>query len=202
MNSTPTTRYTYVAGDLNFRVERNYDDAMSILKQIKQSSGGHNSKAYEILTKHDQLSMCLKKRAVFHGFTEAAKVTFAPTFKYVLVTDQSRNNTHLCSIHRYTPDTDNYDVQLQRVPSWTDRVLYKTKRPGHVRCIAYNSVPQIRTSDHRPVFAVFEVLVKPGRDNVPLNAGLFSRDVYLEAIRRRAAEPDKARRDSLVCSIS
>ena len=95
-------------------------------------------------------------------------------------------------------------MQLQRVPSWTDRVLYKTKRPGHVNCIAYNCVPEIRTSDHRPVFAVFDVQLRPGRDTVPLNAGNFNREVYIEAIRLRAEEVngDKDRRASLVCSIS
>lgn len=175
---------TFWFGDLNFRLERPYEETVGIVREIKRQSDKATSAAYEILTQRDQLVLALKKKAAFHGFTESSKITFAPTFKYV-------------------PETDEFDTQCQRVPSYTDRILYRTKRPHTVTCFSYNSVPQVRSSDHRPVFAVFEVKLRPGRDNVTLNAGHFNREVYLESIKRRAEEQDPTqRRNSLVCSIS
>ena len=49
-------------------------------------------------------------------------------------------------------------------------------------------IPDIKTSDHKPVFALMECQIRPGKDTIPLNAGLFKRDVYIEALRRRAEE--------------
>ena len=58
----------------------------------------------------------------------------------------------------------------------------------------------VTTSDHKPVWGMFEVRVKPGKDSVPLAGGLFnrwclvflifnkifSRAVYLEGLKRRS----------------
>ncbi|KAI1297910.1 Phosphatidylinositol polyphosphate 5-phosphatase type IV [Halotydeus destructor] len=181
-----TNRFDVVIwmGDLNFRVDRPLEEVVNTVKQIRGSSATHNTKTYEILTRYDQLTLCLKKKLVFSGFTEAAKLTFPPTFKYV-------------------PDTDDYDKGSQRVPSWTDRVLFKAKRSAYVTCTTYNSIPEIKSSDHRPVFAVMDIQLKPGRDNVPLNAGQFNREIYVESLKRRATDSStKDRRSSLVCSIS
>lgn len=79
------------------------------------------------------------------------------------------------------------------------------QRPGHISCIQYDWIPDFETSDHKPVYALLEVRLKPGRDNLPLNAGSFNREIYIEALKRRADESDEAiavRRGSLVCSIS
>ncbi|RSH76514.1 inositol polyphosphate 5-phosphatase [Apiotrichum porosum] len=52
--------------------------------------------------------------------------------------------------------TDVYDSsEKQRIPSWTDRVLYKG---AGVHLRAY-SCADLRTSDHRPVYAVLEVTI-------------------------------------------
>uniref|UniRef100_A0A7S2FMP2 Inositol polyphosphate-related phosphatase domain-containing protein n=1 Tax=Alexandrium andersonii TaxID=327968 RepID=A0A7S2FMP2_9DINO len=70
---------------------------------------------------------------------EEAAIRFPPTYKF---------DTH----------TDQYDSsKKQRVPSWTDRILWK--RDSRVRSLAYGSVTEMRCSDHRPVFAQFEVEV-------------------------------------------
>ena len=42
------------------------------------------------------------------------------------------------------------------------------------------------TSDHKPVWGMFEVKVKPGKDSIPLAGGLFNRQVYLEGLKRRS----------------
>ena len=44
---------------------------------------------------------------------------------------------------------------LARTPAWTDRILFKTNE--HTQLLKYSSVDDIRHSDHRPVYAHFDV---------------------------------------------
>ena len=46
----------------------------------------------------------------------------------------------------------------------------------------------VLTSDHKPVWGMFEVKVKPGKDSIPLAGGLFNRQVYLEGLKRRSGK--------------
>ncbi|VDL94842.1 unnamed protein product [Schistocephalus solidus] len=108
------------------------------------------------------------KGQIFEGFEEG-EISFLPTFKF-------------------DKNSDAYDSsEKQRVPSYTDRILYRSKRKEDVKCIAYDSIPHVRCSDHRPVYAVFTVSLKSGRDNVisslnPINTDMayeFAADVEL-----------------------
>jgi phosphatidylinositol-bisphosphatase len=38
----------------------------------------------------------------------------------------------------------------------------------------------LKKSDHRPVYGLYEVILKPGRDGIQLSAGQFDREVYME----------------------
>jgi len=70
---------------------------------------------------------------------EEAAIKFPPTYKF---------DAH----------TDRYDTsKKQRVPSWTDRILWK--RDPSIRSMAYSSVESLQYSDHLPVFSQFEVTV-------------------------------------------
>lgn len=52
--------------------------------------------------------------------------------------------------------TDEYDTSDKaRIPAWTDRVLYK----GQLKLSTYDRA-ELRTSDHRPVYAIFEAKVR------------------------------------------
>ena len=83
----------------------------------------------------------LHKGAAFPGFAEG-KITFMPTFKFDM-------------------DTADYDSShKQRIPAWTDRVLFK---PFGTRVVEYTSEEDSRHSDHRPVHATFRVSTV-GRD--------------------------------------
>jgi hypothetical protein len=54
---------------------------------------------------------------------------------------------------KFDKNSDTYDSSSkQRVPAWTDRVLFY---PQGLTCIAYDADMTIRTSDHRPVYASF-----------------------------------------------
>jgi len=70
---------------------------------------------------------------------EEAAITFPPTYKF-------------------DSNSDNYDSSKKlRVPAWTDRILWK--RDAGIKVKAYSSVDSLKCSDHRPVFAQFEVSV-------------------------------------------
>ncbi|KAG8042072.1 hypothetical protein G9C98_000063 [Cotesia typhae] len=149
----------------------------------------------------DQLRSVLNEGSVLRGFEEAP-ITFPPTYKY-------------------DPGTQTFDSSSkQRAPAYTDRILYKGKghtrgyirrvshdntnsnKDGNIECLVYDSVPSICTSDHKPVWGVFKTTVRPGIDTIPLAAGLFNREIYLEGIKRRAAAMDEdSSSTSKVCSL-
>ena len=85
------------------------------------------SKNYTKLLALDQLSGEMKAGRVFVGFREG-NIQFDPTYKY-------------------DPQSTTYDSsEKMRVPSWTDRILYKG--PG-IEPMDYSRGDQLM-SDHRP----------------------------------------------------
>uniref|UniRef100_A0A8D8YH78 72 kDa inositol polyphosphate 5-phosphatase n=1 Tax=Cacopsylla melanoneura TaxID=428564 RepID=A0A8D8YH78_9HEMI len=166
-----TQNYDYVfwCGDLNFRVTQPRDDVIQWYKEQTFPLPATMPMALDC-----QLTKSLSEGSVFKGFEEGP-VTFPPTFKY-------------------DPGTCHFDTShKQRTPSYTDRILFKTRqRPpgspigGEIHCLHYSSVPSICSSDHKPVWGLYKCSIRPGTDAVPLNAGQFKRDIYLEAMKRRA----------------
>ncbi|XP_013879476.1 phosphatidylinositol polyphosphate 5-phosphatase type IV [Austrofundulus limnaeus] len=183
--SDATTKFDQVFwfGDFNFRLSKDRADVETIMKQ---TAGGDVSPLLE----HDQLSKEMKDGSIFKGFQEAP-VRFFPTYKFDL-------------------GCDTYDTtSKQRTPSYTDRILFRSRQANDIRVLKYNSCSSVKTSDHRPVIAVFQVKLRPGRDNIPLCGGMFDRSLYLEGIRRRMTtrelkrkEAMKSQSSSTVCSIS
>jgi phosphatidylinositol-bisphosphatase len=103
--------------------------------------------------------------AAFKGFKEA-KIHFPPTYKYDVGTQKFDTSSK------------------QRAPAYTDRILYKYKLPlmglrrqsaltsgrpsspqSPIKCIAYDSVQSITSSDHKPVWALFKNSLRPGIDS-------------------------------------
>jgi hypothetical protein len=90
---------------------------------------------YDQLLPLDQLLRERDACRVFCGFREGA-ITFAPTFKV------QKGEPGFC----YTQ---------KRSPAWCDRVLFKSALPHkQATCDSYYTVPDICTSDHKPVAAV------------------------------------------------
>eukprot|EP00002_Diphylleia_rotans_P040821 TRINITY_DN9777_c0_g1_i3.p1 TRINITY_DN9777_c0_g1~~TRINITY_DN9777_c0_g1_i3.p1 ORF type:complete len:125 (-),score=24.31 TRINITY_DN9777_c0_g1_i3:47-421(-) len=117
-------------GDLNYRINGNRAAVLAAL----------DDGLFEVLQSNDQLTIQRKQGSIFEGFTEAP-VQFRPTYKYDI------------------GSADFDSTKKQRVPSWTDRILFnETKRLNGggptIECIAYSSFQEITVSDHRPVFAV------------------------------------------------
>ncbi|GAB6021929.1 inositol polyphosphate 5-phosphatase [Chamberlinius hualienensis] len=163
-------------GDLNFRLKCDRHKVLACLCGP--------SPALEELMSTDQLNTVMVKGAAFQGFSEAA-INFPPTYKYDIGTDAF--------------DTS----EKRRTPSYTDRILYRMRKANCISCLNYNSVPSIRVSDHKPVYSVFKVHLRPGRDDIPLSAGLFNRNVYLKVVAQRAVtlNPLLNLKNSKFCSV-
>ncbi|XP_054169243.1 inositol polyphosphate 5-phosphatase E-like [Oppia nitens] len=165
-------------GDLNFRLEISTQEIMKIInKPINLSNVSVN-----YFKESDQLINVIQRGLAFKGFSEPSAPKFPPTYKFKL-------------------GSDDYDLFSQRVPSFTDRILYRSKRESHISSLLYDWVPSMVSSDHKPVIALFDVQLKPGRDVINrLNAGNFNRNVYIEAMKIRANEY-AIKNGSIVCNI-
>ncbi|CAL8080155.1 unnamed protein product [Calicophoron daubneyi] len=167
------------AGDFNFRVKR----PRKIVDNLLQSKGN----IFEELLAADELTEVQSQGRAFAQFCEG-RIKFPPTYKFDL-------------------NSQTYDSsEKQRVPSYTDRILFTAKRNGDINCLAYDCVSSIQTSDHRPVYGSFLVSLRPGIDSIALAAGAFHRDIYIAGNQRRALRFDviRATRETprtRVCSL-
>lgn len=97
----------------------------------------------ENVMKRDQLRRQIQRGAAFGGFQEG-DISFYPTYKY----DQ--------------PNSGRLDSsEKKRCPSWPDRVLFSNsegRSAARVELVQYGSV-DVRSSDHRPVFALFNLTI-------------------------------------------
>ncbi|KAJ1732814.1 Inositol-1,4,5-trisphosphate 5-phosphatase 1 [Coemansia biformis] len=115
--------YSFWLGDLNYRVGLPNDQVRLLVAQ----------RQLRTLLTHDQLGTQMASGAVFRGYSEA-EITFAPTYKY-------------------DTGTTTYDTsEKMRVPSWTDRIMY---RGMGVRVLEYYR-DEICLSDHKPVLAMVQ----------------------------------------------
>lgn len=63
--------------------------------------------------------------------------------------------------YKYDKGTNTLDSsRKQRVPSWTDRILYMDNDGNKVKLLEYKSIPGVSMSDHKPVNGFFEVTTK------------------------------------------
>ncbi|XP_069069876.1 phosphatidylinositol 3,4,5-trisphosphate 5-phosphatase 1 isoform X6 [Pleurodeles waltl] len=135
-----THRFTHLfwLGDLNYRVELPTSEAENIVQKIRQQQ-------YPELLPYDQLTLERRERKVFLFFDEE-EITFAPTYRY----ERSTRDKYAYTKQKATSIKYN-------LPSWCDRVLWKSYPEVHVLCQSYGCTNDIMTSDHSPVFATFEV---------------------------------------------
>lgn len=118
-------------GDLNYRIEGSRKSVSLLIRQNLQ----------KLLRAKDQLSREAEKGEIFHGFCEGP-LSFRPTYKYDI-------------------GTDDYDTSAkERVPSWTDRILYRVSTSAtniKVHVQDYDSIETVKASDHRPVKALLKI---------------------------------------------
>ena len=167
-------------GDLNFRLDISRQQVMTIINRPKNVL----NVSLRNFRDTDQLTNIMKNNLAFNGFHESSSPKFPPTYKF-----------------KY--GSDDYELVSQRVPSFTDRILFRSKKESQINAVLYDWVPEMKTSDHKPVFALFDVQLKPGKDFVDrLNAGAFNRTVFIEAMKKRVNHIDDSYRNgSHVCSL-
>ena len=114
----------------------------------------HKQPSTKLIFPQDQLLAEMKANRVFKGYTESL-ITFPFTYKY-------------------QPGTDDLDTRPEkkvRAPAWTDRILVKgprakssylvqQERPHVFKCLNYDSVSMLNLSDHKPVYATYEVTIR------------------------------------------
>ncbi|XP_007902681.1 phosphatidylinositol 3,4,5-trisphosphate 5-phosphatase 1 isoform X2 [Callorhinchus milii] len=135
-----TNRFTHLfwLGDLNYRVDFPASEAENIIQKIKQQQ-------YQELLVKDQLTLEKNDGKIFLQFQEE-EINFAPSYRY----DRDTRETYAYIKQKTTGIKFN-------LPSWCDRVLWKSYPMVHVMCQSYGCTNDIMTSDHSPVFATYEV---------------------------------------------
>lgn len=93
----------------------------------------------EILWNVDQLTPKIKKDMNFNEGT----ITFMPTYKF-------------------KDGTSEYDTE-ERIPGWTDRILFRAKENYDIMLCEYKSIMEATLSDHKPVYAIFKVNCKKNK---------------------------------------
>ncbi|GFY72814.1 synaptojanin-1 [Trichonephila inaurata madagascariensis] len=117
--------YIFWCGDFNYRIDLPYEEVKKLLK----------TENFSTLLAADQLLNAQQSGQVFKNFIEAP-INFAPTYKYDVF-------------------SDDYDTsEKNRIPSWTDRVLFRKRRYPYEEQessgkIIFYGRAELKTSDHR-----------------------------------------------------
>lgn len=146
---------------------------------------------FQIFLSNDELRKAYDAKLIFPGFSEGP-ITFKPTFKYDVPSTVSPTSPtsprypEACSIpENHQMVIPGYDSSAkQRMPSYTDRILYRTRLPsaigervyeymtlqsqGDIKAIGesinhrvtvekYTDCPAIIDSDHKPVYGIYRL---------------------------------------------
>ncbi|WAR61644.1 hypothetical protein PtB15_12B334 [Puccinia triticina] len=121
------------AGDLNYRLNTTYAQA----KALAESPSVEDCSA---LLSFDQLKQQIETGKAFQQFQEGV-IEFKPTYKFDV-------------------GTNNFDTsEKQRIPAYTDRILYLPGRVNDIQILSYDSYPSITWSDHKPVASTMKMKI-------------------------------------------
>ncbi len=115
------------SGDLNYRINMDKEEVKKLIK----------NKELETLLENDQLYSAINKKEIDLDDFYEGRINFMPTYKF-------------------HDGTDDYDYE-ERVPGWTDRILYRANNLSDVIQCKYSCISEVKTSDHKPVFAIFKI---------------------------------------------
>lgn len=156
--------HLFVAGDLNYRISTTSPPPDAAFPSLDPESEHY----YPTFLPLDQLTQERAAGRTLHGLTEH-EVRFPPTYKYAAqppVGPQSEGAEEAEVPWKFAP---------HRYPSWTDRILYldlpvwvRSRRDApRINVRAYDAMPLLRTSDHRPVLLRVDVPLIPPGDLAP-----------------------------------
>ena len=124
--------YYFFFGDLNSRTSLEYSNPI-VDNLIKNHSKTLNGDFKDILV-YDQFKQYQKESSLILQMDEAP-IKFSPTYKY-----------NIGSIE--------YDINKKRIPSWTDRILFK--KFSETIPLAYNKC-LLSLSDHQPIYGLYRI---------------------------------------------
>ena len=138
--------HVFFLGDLNYRTD--FGRAIAD-KQVANAAIGAmiTGKQYSDLVRGDELHLELERGAILSGF-KTGMCAFPPTYKVL-------KGQVECG------------YKQKRRPSYTDRVLYRSLPGCPLTLTEYTSVPEVTSSDHKPVRATFIANLAPEVDLAP-----------------------------------
>ena len=124
--------YYFFFGDLNSRISLDYSNELidDILKNHSKTLNGD----FNNILIHDQIKKYQKESSLILQMDEAP-IKFSPTYKYIIGSNE-------------------YDKNKKRIPSWTDRILFK--KFSETSPLAYNKC-LLSLSDHQPICGVYRI---------------------------------------------
>jgi len=191
----PQTDHVFWMGDLNYRIDpyrfgmwekmglKKYEDGKlpksgtpehkEVWDKIQELIADEN---WEELFKHDELREELVCKRVLCGFEEGVP-TFPPTFKV----QKKKGLEKIWAEKSLTPAENPLFWTEQRWPSYTDRVLWHSHptRLGDVTQLELTNVPDVITSDHKPVKSSFSVQLSPAEAALPVSQPADAPDIWI-----------------------
>ena len=124
--------YYFFFGDLNSRINLDYSNPL-IDDIFKNHSKTINGDFNQVLM-YDQIKQYQKESSLILQMDEAP-IKFSPTYKYVIGSNE-------------------YEKNKKRIPSWTDRILFK--KISETSALAYNKC-LLSLSDHQPIYGLYRI---------------------------------------------
>lgn len=133
-----SAHHSFVMGDLNFRSEHVDREELGEEKHKELVWDIVERKDWQALYELDELSRALQSKHCLTGY-RTPDCLFPPTFKV----ERSAGHSYV----------------EQRLPSYTDRVLWKSnhKLATKVQALVYEPINSFASSDHKPIRAAFEI---------------------------------------------
>lgn len=147
--------HLFIAGDLNYRLSTTSPTSGSVFPDVDAESPNY----FDHFLSRDQLIAEKAASRTLHGLSEA-DIKFPPTYKLTL-SPKAEPETELARIGDEQDDIDEVEWSwaLHRWPGWCDRVLFldtpwwvQETTGEKMSVTAYDAIPAVRSSDHRPVF--------------------------------------------------
>ena len=171
--TVPDHPLIWLLGDFNYRIDDDNGGLTATDVESKILDG-----RLRFLLRFDQLTREFRRDNILlgkWGFQEG-EITFAPTYKYIKGSAYYDSEENAVKVGKSQSTAKmvlgTVKKKKNRIPSWTDRVFFKTADYTNLTCTLceYNRF-ESKLSDHRPVFATFRVMTtetdRPESDNTP-----------------------------------
>ncbi|KAF5684333.1 phosphatidylinositol phosphate phosphatase [Fusarium denticulatum] len=185
--------FLFVAGDLNYRISTTSPPPSATFPSLDPDSENY----YPDFFRLDQLTRERNAGRTLHGLSEH-EVRFPPTYKYDVLPPRPGTREPELEVP--------WKFAVHRYPSWTDRILFLdvpswlkkgNSQDPKLNVRAYDCLPVLRMSDHRPVYLRIDVPLISPSDMAPpsdLDCGVskdprarLPMEIDPEAWERRAA---------------